>query len=338
MKNLFTAFLSMFIVACSTPEKNANPKIDIYDDSVLDIIDIYSEIEELADSISLPEGPVWDEASQSLLFVDVMGNKLYRWNENDGTSEYISPSGNTGYAPNVDLGLLGANGLLIDENGDIILCQHGDRRLAKINNSSTNSPSFTTLVDNYEGGRFNSPNDLTYASNGDIYFTDPAFGFFNLETFEFVEDDIKKLNFNGVYRYNPDNNDLSLITDKIDLPNGIGISPDNKFLYVNKMSVLDGNPKIIKIDIDNYNQTELFDGKELMEMYKGYFDGMTVHSSGNIFTSGPGGLLVVSNEGKLMAKIDLGHLTNVTFDDDEGYVYATGFVDNPKVFRIKVKN
>ena len=73
-------------------------------------------------------------------------------------------------------------------------------------------------------------------------------------------------------------------------------------------------------------------------MYKGYFDGMTVHSSGNIFTSGPGGLLVVSNEGKLMAKIDLGHLTNVTFDDDEGYVYATGFVDNPKVYRIKVKN
>ena len=137
MKNLFTAFLSMFIVACSTPEKNANSKIDIYDDSVLDIIDIYSEIEVLADSISLPEGPVWDEASQSLLFVDVMGNKLYRWNENDGTSEYISPSGNTGYAPNVDFGLLGANGLLIDENGDIILCQHGDRRLAKINNSST---------------------------------------------------------------------------------------------------------------------------------------------------------------------------------------------------------
>ena len=113
MKNLFTAFLSMFIVACSTPEKNANSKIDIYDDSVLDIIDIYSEIEELADSISLPEGPVWDEASQSLLFVDVMGNKLYKWNENDGTSEYISPSGNTGYAPNVDFGLLGANGLLL---------------------------------------------------------------------------------------------------------------------------------------------------------------------------------------------------------------------------------
>ena len=195
----------MFIVACSTPEKNANSKIEIYDDSVLDIIDIYSEIEELADSISLPEGPVWDEASQSLLFVDVMGNKLYKWNENDGTSEYISPSGNTGYAPNVDFGLLGANGLLIDENGDIILCQHGDRRLAKINNSSTNSPSFTTLVDNYEGGRFNSPNDLTYASNGDIYFTDPAFGFFNLETFQFVESELKDLNFNGVYKSRPSN-------------------------------------------------------------------------------------------------------------------------------------
>ena len=125
MKNLFTAFLSMFIVACSTPEKNANSKIDIYDDSVLDIIDIYSEIEELADSISLPEGPVWDEATQSLLFVDVMGNKLYRWNENDGTSEYISPSGNTGYAPNSGEALLGANALNLDSNGNLILAPNG---------------------------------------------------------------------------------------------------------------------------------------------------------------------------------------------------------------------
>ncbi len=337
MKNLFTALLSMFIVACSMPEKNANSKIEIYDDSVLDIIDIYSEIEELADSISLPEGPVWDEASQSLLFVDVMGNKLYRWNENDGTSEYISPSGNTGYAPNVDFGLLGANGLLIDENGDIILCQHGDRRLAKINNSSTNSPSFTTLVDNYEGGRFNSPNDLTYASNGDIYFTDPAFGFFNLETFQFVESELKDLNFNGVYKYNTKSEELSLVTDKIDLPNGIALSPDEKTLYVNKMGFIDGSRKIKKINLETMEMTTLFDGAELPEEDEGNFDGMKVHSSGNIFTTGPGGLLVISPEGKLLGKIDFGTITNCAFDDDENYLYATGFINNTKVYRIKLK-
>ena len=335
MKKTFLLIL-ITLISCSDPIPNS--KIEIYDKSIESIIDIYSQIEIIADSIGLPEGPVWDSKSNSLLFTDVMANKIYSWNVIDGVSDFISPSGNTGYAPNIDFGLLGANGLAINNDGRLILCQHGDRRLATIETKSSINPNFSTVIDNFEGNRFNSPNDLVLADDGSIYFTDPAFGFFNLETFEFVEDDIKKLNFNGVYRYNPDNNDLSLITDKIDLPNGIGISPDNKFLYVNKMSVLDGNPKIIKIDIDNYNQTELFDGKELMEMYKGYFDGMTVHSSGNIFTSGPGGLLVVSNEGKLMAKIDLGHLTNVTFDDDEGYVYATGFVDNPKVFRMKVKN
>ena len=324
------------LISCSDPVPNS--KIEIYDSSIESIIDIYSQIEIIADSIALPEGPVWDSKSNSLLFVDIMNNKVHKWNSADGVSDFISPSGNTGYAPNLDFGMLGANGLAIDSNGKLFLCQHGDRRIAKTSINPSTKPEFLTVIDNYEGKKFNSPNDLVFGNDGSIYFTDPAFGFFNFETFEFVEDDIKKLNFNGVYRYNPDNNNLSLITDKIDLPNGIGISPDNKFLYVNKMSVLDGNPKIIKIDIDNYNQTELFDGKELMEMYKGYFDGMTVHSSGNIFTSGPGGLLVVSNEGKLMAKIDLGHLTNVTFDDDEGYVYATGFVDNPKVFRIKVKN
>jgi len=335
MKKTFLLIL-ITLISCSDPIPNS--KIEIYDKSIESIIDVYSQIEIIADSIGLPEGPVWDSKSNSLLFTDVMANKIYSWNVIDGVSDFISPSGNTGYAPNIDFGLLGANGLAINNDGRLILCQHGDRRLATIETKSSINPNFSTVIDNFEGNRFNSPNDLVLADDGSIYFTDPAFGFFNLETFEFVEDDIKKLNFNGVYRYNPDNNDLSLITDKIDLPNGIGISPDNKFLYVNKMSVLDGNPKIIKIDINNYEQTELFDGKELMEMYKGNFDGMTVHSSGNIFTTGPGGLLVVSNEGKLMAKIDLGHLTNVTFDNDEGYVYATGFVDNPKVFRIKVKN
>ena len=313
-----------------------NPKIEIYNSSIESIIDVSSEIEVLADSISLPEGPVWDSNSKSLLFVDVMGNKLYKWNEADGTSEYISPSGNTGYAPNVDFGLLGANGLVINSDGNIVVCQHGDRRVALIENAPSTNPNFVTVVDNFEGKKFNSPNDLVYASDGSFYFTDPAFGFFNLQTFQFVEDEVKKLDFNGVYNFNPIDNKLSLVSKEIDLPNGIGLSPDNNTLYVNKMGLLDGNPRIISINLETNESSILFDGKELSESYEGNFDGMTVHSSGNIFTSGPGGLLVISPEGHLMAKIDFGHLTNATFDDDESYLYVTGFVNNPKVYRIKL--
>mgnify|MGYP001443904878 FL=1 len=336
MKNLFAIPFLLFLFSCSTTEKTANPNIEIYDESVLDIIDTFAEIEQLADSISLPEGPVWDESSRSLLFVDVMNNKIYKWNEDDGTSEYISPSGNTGYAPNVNLGLLGANGLLIDGNGDIIVCQHGDRRLAKIQNNATNSPNFLTLVDNFEGGRFNSPNDLTYSSDGNIYFTDPAFGFFNLETFQFVESELKDLEFNGVYKYNINTEELSLITDQIDLPNGIALSPDEKTLYVNKMAVIDGSRKILKINLENMEIGTLFDGAQLPQEDEGNFDGMKVHSSGNIFTSGPGGLLIISPSGELLGKIDFGHITNCAFDDKEEYLYATGFVNNPKVYRIKL--
>jgi len=313
-----------------------NPKIEIYNSSIESIIDVSSEIEVLADSISLPEGPVWDSNSKSLLFVDVMGNKLYKWNETDGTSEYISPSGNTGYAPNVDFGLLGANGLVINSDGNIVVCQHGDRRVALIENAPSTNPNFVTVVDNFEGKKFNSPNDLVYASDGSFYFTDPAFGFFNLQTFQFVEDEVKKLDFNGVYNFNPNDNKLSLVTKEIDLPNGIGLSPDNNTLYVNKMGLLDGNPRIISINLETNESSILFDGKELSESYEGNFDGMAVHSSGNIFTSGPGGLLVISPMGDLMAKIDFGHLTNATFDDDESYLYVTGFVNNPKVYRIKL--
>tara|TARA_Y100000768_G_scaffold186625_1_gene139815 strand:- start:3575 stop:4588 length:1014 start_codon:yes stop_codon:yes gene_type:complete len=337
MKSLFITILSVLIIGCTSTEKNPNASIVVYDDSVLEIIDIYSDIEELADSIPLPEGPVWDEDSKSLLFVDVMGNKMYKWNEKEGTKEYISPSGNTGYAPNVDLGLLGGNGLLIDENGDIIVCQHGDRRLAKIENTASTSPDFKTVIDNYDGKRFNSPNDLTYASNGDIYFTDPAFGFFNLETFQFVESELKDLDFNGVYKYNINSEELSLITDQIDLPNGIAISPDEKTLYVNKMAIIDGSRKILKINLENMEISTLFDGANLPPENEGNFDGMKVHSSGNIFTSGPGGLLIISPQGKLLGKIDFGSITNCAFDNEEEYLYATGFVNNPKVFRIKLK-
>ena len=318
-------------------EEAEQNKIQIYDSSITEIIDVNAEIEELADSIMIPEGPVWDDSSKSLLFVDVMNNKLFKWNEENGASEYISPSGNTGYAPNLGQGLLGANGLAIDSEGNIIVCQHGDRRLAKVSNSSSNDPVFETVVDNFEGEAFNSPNDLAISSNGSIYFSDPAFGFFDLNSYQFVDSDLKGLDFNGIYKYSPETEKAELITKDIDLPNGLALSPDEKTLYVNKMGMLDSNPQIIKINLETNESETFFEGKELAAKFEGNFDGMKVHSSGNIFTTGPGGILVISPNGKLKAKLNFGHSTNCAFDTNEEYLYVTGFINNQKVYRLKLK-
>ena len=160
--------------------------IRVFDESILSIIDLSSKIEVLADSISLPEGPLWDEKSNSLLFTDIINNKVLKWNEKEGVSDYIYPSGNTGYAPNSGGALVGANALNFDSNGNLILCQMGDRRISVIKNSSTTDPVFETLVDNYLGKRLNSPNDIIISKDGFYYFSDHAFGFLNLEKIEIL--------------------------------------------------------------------------------------------------------------------------------------------------------
>ena len=157
---------------------------------------MYSEIEIIADSILLPEGPVWHNDSKSLFFTDVISNKVLKWNKSDGVSEYLFPSGNTGYAPNFGKGILGANGLSIDEKGSLILCQHGDRRIASIRNLTSKEKNLETVIDNYGGKRLNSPNDLTISKKGEIYFTDPPFVFFDLDSFKFKQTEMKELEEN----------------------------------------------------------------------------------------------------------------------------------------------
>ena len=337
MKKIILLLLSITIVCCKTLEKIPNPKIEIYDDNIKSIIDLTAKIEILGDSISLPEGPVWDEQNKALLFVDILKNKVLKWDETNGISDYIIPAGNTGYAPNLEGSILGANGLAINSNGELILCQHGDRRLSTLKDLDGVEGQFKTLVDNYQGSRLNSPNDLTIAKDGNIFFTDPPFGFFDLKNFKFVDNEMRELDFNGVYKFSPSSKKLSLVTSEIDLPNGIAISPNQKTLYVNKMGMLDNHPKIMKINLDTQEIETFFDGKEISKKLDGNFDGIKFHSSGLVFSSGPGGLLIISPEGKLMGKIDFGHITNCAFDFKEDYLYATGFVSNPKLFRIKLK-
>ena len=324
MKKLILFFSFFLIISCSNTIKN-NDSIVVFDDSILNIIDRTAEIEYIADSLSVAEGPLWDENSSSLLFTQVPKNKIYKWNQQEGYQDYISPSGFTNYAPVIpNIGLSGANGLTFDNDGNLIIAQHGDRRLSIIDNSPTTNPNFTTIVDNYEGSRFNSPNDVVVSSSGDIFFTDPTYGFMNLSDWSFDES-VKELDFSGVYKYSTESG-IELVSNELDLPNGLALSNDERYLYVNSSNMAEA-PIILKIDLENENNSELFfDGTELANENPGNFDGLKVHSSGNIFTTGPNGILVLSADGKLLANIKFKDmLTNCAFDSDENYLYVTGF-------------
>ena len=183
-----------------------------------------------------------------------------------------------------------------------MLCQHGDRRVARLN---SDNKTFTTLVDNYQGRKFNSPNDLCYDRGGNLYFTDPPYGL------ERKNDDPKKeLDFNGVYLLRK-NGELVLLTKEFTFPNGVALSPDQKTLYVAQ-----SDPKApiikamdVKADGTVSNSRVLFDAAHLMQGRKGLPDGLKVDVNGNIWTTGPGGVLILSKDGKHLGTINTGEAT-----------------------------
>ena len=219
---------------------------------------------------------------------------------------------------------------MLDNESHLILCQHGERRIARLNAALSHPQSkFITLADTYDDKPFNSPNDLDIDRAGNIYFTDPPYGQPKTKTAE--------IGINGVFKVAP-SGAVTMLIDSLDRPNGIALSLDQKYLYIKKMGVFDHKPKVLKLNLETKKISTLFDGRKISEEYGGDFDGIKVHSSGNIFFSGGGGILIVNPGGKLMARINFGNATNCAFDKDEKYLYVTGHLDNPKVFRIRLKN
>ena len=335
-----TPLLTLVILVVSCEQKSSNPIFEVYDHDVTSLIDLSAELEVLADSLLLPEGPVWNPQTSELLFVDNLQNKILSWSETYGIQDYILKAGNTGYAPNLGAGLLGPNGLALGANNKLYLCQMGDRRVAKTNNQASKNPEFNTVADNYDGQILNSPNDLVVDRNGDVFFTDPPFAFFDPGAMRFMDTELRQLNFSGVFKVDHDGGEVSVV-DTLGVPNGLGLSPDNRFLYVNKMGkpFSNSDSEIVKIDLTSGRGEEFFNADALVKKYNNGtdLDGMDVHSSGYIFTAGPGGLLIISPEGDLMARMDTGQITNCTFDDQESYLYITGFMNNPRIYRIKMK-
>ncbi|HYY25368.1 MAG TPA: SMP-30/gluconolactonase/LRE family protein, partial [Candidatus Udaeobacter sp.] len=179
------------------------------------------KIEKITGGHKWVEGPAWNRKEGYLLFSDVPNNSIYKWQEGNGESLFLKPSGYTGKTP-FEGPEPGSNGLAFDPAGRLVLAEHGDRRIARLEKNGRK----TTLVDRHEGKRINSPNDLVFKSNGDLYFTDPPFGL--PKSFG---DPHKELPFQGLYKFSKDGK-LTLLTKDIKAPNGIAFSPDEKKLYV----------------------------------------------------------------------------------------------------------
>jgi gluconolactonase len=273
-------------------------------------------VQKLADGYAWTEGPVWDKANGRLLFSDIPGNHILAWAAGKGPSQFLKPSGYTGSVPFTGREP-GSNGLAYDPQGRLVLCQHGDRRIARLEKDG----SFTTLADRYEGKRLNSPNDLVFARNGDILFTDPPYGLPG--TFD---DPGRELPFTGVYRLGNDGEVTLLVKDHT-APNGLGLSPDGKTLYV-----ANSDPKRAQIVAYPLRADgSVGEGRLFFEMTSwvskerpGLPDGLKVDVAGNIFATGPGGVHILSPEGELLGSIETGVPTaNCAFGDDGRTLYIT---------------
>ena len=285
-----------------------NPEMDLY-------VPRGSEVEILARGFGWSEGPVWVDQLNAVLFSDVRNNKAYRWDDKNGLSIFLDPSGFTGIVPANKKA--GSNGLTLNSKNELVLAMHGDRRIAKL--KSWNEKTFETIVNRYEGNLFSSPNDLVYAKNGDLYFTDPPYGLK-----DFNNDGLKELPYNGVYKLSYSGS-LSLIIDDLSIPNGIAISNDQKTLYVNVSDRED--MKIMAYDVTSSGVTNgrvFFDGNELAKKDNGSFDGLKIHPSGTIFSTGPGGVLVIKPDGTHLGTIRTEKSSaNCAFDSSFQNLYMT---------------
>ena len=309
--NLIILFLSFFQI---NQEKHLG-SIERISSDINKLIDLDSKIEILAEGFDWSEGPVWSKKLNSILFSDVPKNVIYKWNEKEGLSVFSKPIGYSGKVPN--LKKAGTNGLTIDSEGNLIICMHGDRMIAKMEN--LNTEKLSSIIRSYNNKLLNSPNDLVYDSYGNLFFTDPPYGLL-----EGDNDKLKEIPYNGVYKLSP-NGDIELLIKNLTRPNGISISNDEKILYVANSD--NNNPIIMKYELSKNgikNPMVFFDGKELAKNDIGLFDGLKVHPTGTVFATGPGGVLIIKENGDHIGTIRTEVRTaNCAFDDKFEYLYMT---------------
>ena len=287
------ALLMLLVAALTVDAVRAQPR-PVANGATVELVD---------DGFEFTEGPVWYDGA--LLFSDIPANTVYQWTPDGGTRVFMEPSGH-------------ANGLAVDSSGGLLLAQHDGAVAHRTEDGSTRA-----LAGTYGGKRLNSPNDLTVASDGSIYFTDPPYG---------VDEEARELSFSGVYRLSPEG-ELTLLTKEFSRPNGICLSPDESTLYVN-----DSQETIIRAydvtpdgGIENGRQFAAPSDPDA----EGSTDGMKVDRNGNLYTTGPGGIWVYAPDGTQLARIAVPKApTNVAFGGpDRSTLYITA---RPHVYRVPV--
>ena len=271
------------------------------------------------------EGPVWNRKENYLLFSDIPTNSIIKWQEGKGTSVFFKPSGYTGTRP-FEGAEPGSNGLAFDSEGRLVSAEHGDRRIGRLEPNGKK----ITLVDRYQGKRINSPNDVVFKTNGDLYFTDPPFGL--PKSFD---DPRKEIPFQGVYKYSKDGK-LTLLTKEIKAPNGIAFSPDEKKLYISNADPMNAVWLVFDVEAGGTidNGRVFFNATAWTESKSGVPDGMKVDREGNIFAAGPGGIHVISPDGKHFGSIETGVPTgNLAWGEDGSSLFITS---NTNVYRLKL--
>ncbi|WP_439482540.1 SMP-30/gluconolactonase/LRE family protein [Cyclobacterium plantarum] len=293
--------------------------IDMADKALEEIIHSSAKATIIGSGFSWTEGPLWLEEEEMLLFSEIPANKIHYWKEGGESKVYLEPAGFTGTVSRG--GELGSNGLLLDPAGKLVLCQHGDRRLSRmLAPLSDPEPNFETIVGQYEGKPFNSPNDGVYDREGNLYFTDPPYGLeFNME------DPAKSIPFQGVYRFSHDGT-LDLLLDSLSRPNGLAFLPGEKELII-----ANSDPKkpywyIYSLDNDGTlsNGRIYQDASQLVQGEPGLPDGLKIRSDGVVFATGPGGIWVFNPSGKFLGRLKVGELvSNVAFNKEEDVLFVT---------------
>lgn len=332
MRNVIFNSIICFIViisvsfACEQAYKTIGT-IHRDDPAINKLIPVDAVIEVLAEGFDWSEGPVWIKDGGYLLFNDIPQNTTYKWSEQEGLTIFLRPAGYS-LGDNPPGKELGGNGLFINPtNSQLVLCDHGNRCIAVLNQSNWTK---SIIVDKFEGKKLNSPNDIVISLQGHYYFTDPPYG---LTWPDFPG---KELDFSGVYHLSSDGT-MRVVTKELDRPNGIGLSPDEKTLYIANS----GKKKILMaFDVADNGVTSngriFYDATEFDKYGKlGAFDGLAVDATGNIWATGPGGVMIFTPDGKHLGSIETGTvLSNCCFggvDGNELYITADMYLCRVKV-------
>ena len=329
---IFCVSMMAGVVVASTVEKPVQSKATSagtflrLDPTFSEIVPMDTVLEKVAEGFKFIEGPVWLGGPQGrLLFSDIPANTVYSWSDTEGVGVFLKPV----TAANSDTGGTGgSNGLALDAQGRLILCEHGNRRVSRLETDG----SRTTLADRFNDRRLNSPNDIIFHSSGTAFFTDPPYGLNGQD-----ESPVKEQAHNGIYRLDVDGT-VTLLSAAQTRPNGIGLSPDENTLYVAN-SDWPFSTKLMSYpildDLTLGDATVFFDAKGLSDLaYSGTTDGLTLDQSGNIYASGPGGVIILNKKGQHLGTIKLNEVAaNVGWGDGGKTLYITA---STSLYRIKL--